>query len=150
SWPLRWIAGWAATKALLEVAGVLGLASLAASARHPAILYLHVELVGFVTGGLLLVTSARGKRSSAFHWSHHLGLAVMVLGLGLTSLVAMGMLPTAGWMILSLWLALAGGVAILLAGLGFAITGPHREAATVRAHGVQVASRRAAAQGQGD
>ncbi len=149
-WPLRWLSGWAATKAVLDVAGVLGLASLAASARHPAILYLHVELVGFVTGGLLLVTSARGRGSLALHWGHHLGLAVMVLGLGLTSLVAMGLLPPEGWMRLSLWLAVAGGAAILLAGLGFAIAGPRREAATLRAHGVQVASRRAAAQGQGD
>ncbi len=119
---LRWLAVWFALKLGMEAAGALGLAAWAVRQRHPSILFLHVVLLGFVTGGLLLLVLPRLGRSLAPALTlHHLGLAGMSLGLGLTSLAGLGLpaLVRPG-----LVLAAAGGGGIVLACVGFTLGAP--------------------------
>ena len=89
---LRMTCVWLAFKLAMEVGGALGLSSMAAAVRQPVILYLHVELVGFVTLALLVPVCAALRRplSVTALWLHTGGLAVMVAGLGLASLALLG------------------------------------------------------------
>lgn len=109
-----------ALEALLEAAGALGLAEAAARARHPAILYLHVELLGVITAGLLfLVRQKLGRTSASPLLLHQAGVGVMALGLGLAGAPAM-----LGWqtpVVAGLWAAAAGGVLVVGAGLWVAV-----------------------------
>jgi len=116
---LRWLAVWFVLKLGMEAAGALGLAAWAVRMRHPTILFLHVVLLGFITGGLLLLVLPRlGRRPGPALTLHHLGLAGMSAGLGLTSLAGLGLpaLVRPG-----LVLAAAGGGGIVLACLGFTL-----------------------------
>lgn len=86
SWALRSLALALTLKALMELTGALGFAEAAARARHPAILYLHVVLVGFVSGALVVLLRARFARApGAGYWLHQAGLAVMAIGLLLSA-----------------------------------------------------------------
>lgn len=124
---LRWIAVWMGLTATLEAAGALGMAELAVASRHWAVLYLHVLLVGVVSGLLLLllapaVAGAIGRRL------HHGGLVVMAVGLGLAGLPVLGgvdpWIPRVG-----LVLALVGGVGPFAAGIAaWALVGKGRTA----------------------
>lgn len=81
-----WLAFWYGLKTLLELGGALGLSHVAVATRHPAILYLHVFLLGFVTLALLLPVLAELKRPLGATLSvHNAGLVVMTLGLGVLS-----------------------------------------------------------------
>ncbi|MCP3142057.1 hypothetical protein [Pyxidicoccus xibeiensis] len=116
---LRWLAVWFVLKLGMEGAGALGLAAWAVRARHPTILFLHVVLLGVITGGLLLLVLPRlGRSLSPALTLHHLGLAGMSTGLALTSLAGLGLpaLVRPG-----LLLAAAGGGGIVLACLGFTL-----------------------------
>lgn len=116
---LRWLAVWFVLKLGMEGAGALGLAAWAVRMRHPTILFLHVVLLGFITGGLLLLVLPRlGRRWAPALTLHHLGLVGMSAGLGLTSLAGLGLpaLVRPG-----LVLAAAGGGGIVLACLGFTL-----------------------------
>lgn len=79
---LRLLAVLFGAKAVMEGAGGLGLAELAAQLRHPAIAYLHVVLVGFVSGALVLLLRSRfGRAAGQGFWWHQAGLGVMCVGL---------------------------------------------------------------------
>ncbi len=122
---LQWVALWFLLKVLMEGAGGLGLAELATRLRHPAILFLHVLLLGVVSGGLLLpLLLQMGRRPLprlGLHL-HHGGLAVMSAGLGLSAAAPAGWLP-GGTLLLraGLLLAAAGGAGTVLAGGSFAL-----------------------------
>ncbi len=125
---LRMAAVWLALKLAMEVGGSLGLSSMAASLRQPVILYLHVELVGFVTLALLVPVAAALRRTLPAWalWAHTLGLAVMAAGLGLTSLLLLGLIgPVAALRPLEVlvpWamhLSALGGAGIVAASFGF-------------------------------
>ena len=84
-------AAWA-LKALLEVAGALGLAESAVAARHPAMLYVHLELLGIVTAGLFfLMRKSMGTSSTTPLWAHQGGVLVMLTGLGLSGAHRLGL-----------------------------------------------------------
>lgn len=112
------VVAWLA-KTAMEAAGAFGLAELATAARHPAILYLHVELLGVVTAGLLfLLLDALGKPAVGSVLLHQAGVAVMAAGLGVASLG-----PVLGWSVPAgpgLWAAVAGGAVVVTAGLSVA------------------------------
>lgn len=111
---LRWLAIWFGLQAAMEAAGALGLAEVALRSRHLAIAYLHVLLVGFVSGALALaLLAARGAAPGVAAWWHNLGLAAMVAGLGAAGGGVVGLDAVAAP---GLWLAAAGGLAIAIGG----------------------------------
>lgn len=119
--PLRLLAGWGALQGALSAAGVAGLAGEAVAQRHPAILFLHVLLVGSVTlglaGPLLDALGRPARRGLALHTA---GLAAMVAGLGALSAAGFGLLPGAlvGPAVRGgLLLATLSGVPLVLAGV---------------------------------
>lgn len=115
---LRWLAFWFGLQALLEAAGALGLAAPAVQSRHLAIAYLHVLLVGFVSGGLALALLAgAGVRAGAAARWHNLGMAVMGLGL---ALAGGGVFGFGGAARPGLWLAALGGAAVVVGAFAFA------------------------------
>lgn len=120
---LRWVACWFLLKVLMEGAGGLGMAELATRLRHPAILFLHVLLLGVVSGGLLLPLLLQlGRRPLPGVHLHHGGLALMSAGLALTSAVGAGWLPGGALLVhAGLLLAAVGGGGIVLAGVRFAV-----------------------------
>jgi hypothetical protein len=111
---LRGMAAWVTLQVVLEGAGALVGTDVVAF-RTPVVLFLHVALVGVVTTGLALALFAGRARLVA----HHVGLAVMVVGLGLSSAPAVG-LPAA-WLGPGQWLSLAGGAIIAAAGLAWLV-----------------------------
>ncbi len=114
---VRTLAAVWAFKAALELLGAFGLAETAAAARHPAVLYLHVMLLGVVTASLLLLSRASLRLESPWvvH-AHQGGVAVMTLGLGLASGPAF--FPSLGLpLVAGLWVATAGGFAVVLVGV---------------------------------
>jgi hypothetical protein len=114
---IRSLAGWYALKVSMEGAGAFGLAAWAAQARHPAILYLHVMLVGFVSLGLMIPVLERlGRPLGRGLWLHNLGLLIMAGGLALLGAGVTG-LPLATSLIpFGYQLAALGAVPLVLAG----------------------------------
>ncbi len=111
-WPV-W--GWWALLTGLGVLGAFGWAEAATRARHPAILYLHVELLGVVSAALLALVRARREGARPVPLLvHHSGVAVMTLGLALAGAPALfGLdLPVS----VGLWLATLGGALVVSAG----------------------------------
>ncbi|MBF5045733.1 hypothetical protein FGE12_25220 [Aggregicoccus sp. 17bor-14] len=119
---LRWVALWALLEGGMEAAGALGLSEWATRLHHPAILYLHVLLLGVVTGGLLLPLLLQlGRRPGALHL-HHAGLALMAAGLALTGAGMQGLLGFGTQLLRAgLVLAAAGGAGVVLAGFALAL-----------------------------
>jgi hypothetical protein len=114
----RWLAAWYALKVVMEAAGALGLATWAARARQPTLLYLHVLLVGFVSLGLLVPLLARLERPLARGLMlHNGGLLLMAGGLGLLGAGAGGLSWAAPWLPRGYLLAAAGAAPLVLAGV---------------------------------
>lgn len=106
---------WWALLVGLGVLGAFGWAEAATRARHPAILYLHVELLGVVSASLLFLVRARRRLASpAPLLVHHSGVAVMVLGLAVAGAPALWNVSVS--ITLGLWLAALGGALVVLAG----------------------------------
>ncbi len=121
-------ATWLVAKLVMEAVGASGLVPHAAALRHPVILYLHVELVGFITCALFIpLLSALRRPFGAGLWLHSGGLAVMALGLGLLTGALLGVPGLAATFRPALWLAAAGGAGIVLAGVVYLL--PLRRAA---------------------
>lgn len=117
---LRWLAVWYALKAGMELSGAFGLAETAVRLRQPAILYLHVLLLGFVTLALVVLTLRALQRPLALGLAlHNLGLAVMSAGLGLATVA--GWWPDAFGTLLprALFIATVGGVALVAAAIAW-------------------------------
>lgn len=117
---LRTLAALWAFKAAMEAAGAFGLAEAATAARHPAILYLHVLLLGVVSASLLLLSRAALGLGPRLVHLHQAGVALMTVGLalaGLPSLVPALALPV----VTGLMLAAAGGMAVVLVGATAAV-----------------------------
>ncbi|NMO15939.1 hypothetical protein, partial [Pyxidicoccus fallax] len=114
----RWLSLWYALKVVMEAAGALGLATWAARARQPALLYLHVMLVGFVSLGLLVPLLSRLGRPLARGLAlHNGGLLLMASGLGLLGAGAGGLSWAATWLPHGYRLAALGAVLLVLAGV---------------------------------
>lgn len=116
-----WLAFWYGLKTAMEVGGAAGLSSVAVSTRHPAVLYLHVFLLGFVTVALLLPVLHELKRPLGHAFAvHNVGLFVMVAGLGMLSGPPFGFT----WLVAHFWLAFLvaalGGAIVLVAGVVWA------------------------------
>lgn len=128
---IRLIALWSFAQALGELAGASGLSAWATTLRHPAVIYLHVMLVGVATSLLLLLVARTVRAALPRSSLHHGGLALMCAGLGCATAplvmpaLSMG-LSTAG-----LWLAFAGALAMVLgaAEFGWQIAAGTRSAA---------------------
>ncbi len=117
-WAIRSLAGWYVLKVGMEASGAFGLAGWAAQARQPAILYLHVMLVGFVSLGLMIPLLHRlGRRVERGLWLHNAGLLIMAGGLALLGAGVAG-IPIASSLIpLGYQLAAVGAVPLVLAGV---------------------------------
>ena len=111
-------AGWLGLKLLMEGVGATGLVPHAAALRHPVILYLHVELVGFITTALFIPLLSMLRRPfGAGLWLHTGGLAVMAFGLALLSGAMMGIPLLSATFVPALWLSAIGGAGIVAAGV---------------------------------
>jgi hypothetical protein len=120
----RCLAGWYALKVMMEAAGALGLATWAARARQPTLLYLHVLLVGFVSLGLLVPLLKRlGRPLSRGLLLHNTGLLGMAGGLALLGAGTGGLAWAAPWLAHGYPLAAMGAVSIVLAGLLWLVPG---------------------------
>lgn len=112
-----WLGFWYGAKTAMEVAGAAGLSSIAVSTRHPAVLYLHVFLLGFVTVALLLPVLHELKRPLGRAFAgHNVGLLIMVAGLAMLSGPPFG----ATWLVphlrLAFFIAAVGGAIVLVSG----------------------------------
>jgi len=107
----RTLAMWFAAATLLGAAAVPGLSTPAVAARQPVVMYLHILLLGFVTGALIAIGAAANRTPLTMWWVHHGGLAIMSLGLGMASLATMGA-AAASLLMPGLWIAVAGGLII--------------------------------------
>ena len=115
---IRSLAGWYALKLGMEASGAFGLAAWAAQARHPAILYLHVMLVGFVSLGLMIPLLDRlGRPLGHGLWLHNSGLLIMAAGLALLGAGVTGVPIAASLILPGYQLAALGAVPLVLAGL---------------------------------
>ena len=120
----RCLAGWYALKVMMEAAGALGLATWAARARQPTLLYLHVLLVGFVSLGLLVPLLKRlGRPLSRGLLLHNTGLLGMAGGLALLGAGTGGLAWAAPWLAHGYLVAAMGAVPIVLAGLLWLVPG---------------------------
>lgn len=124
--PLRsamaWLALWYGLKTAMEAAGAMGLSDLSVAARHPAILFLHVFLLGFVTFALMLPVLHHLKRPLG--WSlhgHNVGLAVLAAGLAMLSGPAFGQLWLVKWVPTGYLVAALGGALTFVAGCWWAM-----------------------------
>lgn len=114
--PVRFLLGVWLAKASMELTGAFGFSEIATSLRHPAILYLHVLLLGFVSGAIILLIRVRaGRVAGAGFWAHQAGMGLMTLGLGLTSLPLLIPSVNIGLMHVGLVLATIAGAVIVLA-----------------------------------
>lgn len=124
-----WLALWYALKTAMEAAGAFGLSDRAVAARHPAILYLHVFLLGFVTLALLLpVLHELGRAPGRLVFFHCGGIVVLAVGLVILGGPTFGITAFGPWLMTGFRLAAFGGVLSYLAGWGWAW--PRRGAAT--------------------
>jgi hypothetical protein len=113
---LRTLAVMWALKAAMEALGALGFAETATQARHPAILYLHLTLLGVISAGLVfLLRHQLGLPSLGPLHLHQGGVALMVLGLAVAGLPAVMDSPLS--VVTGLWLAAAGGAVVVGAGV---------------------------------
>ena len=131
----RCLAVWYALKVGMEVAGGLGLATWAARARQPTLLYLHVLLVGFVSLGLLIPLLTRlGRPLARGLMLHNVGLLLMAGGLALLGAGAGGIAWAAAWLPRGYTLAAVGAAPLVLAGVLWLwpATKPRRETAGSR------------------
>jgi hypothetical protein len=120
----RCLAGWYALKVMMEAGGALGLATWAARARQPALLYLHVLLVGFVSLGLLVPLLSRlGRPLARGLLLHNTGLGVMAGGLALLGAGTGGLAWAAPWLPRGYLIAAMGAVPLVLAGLLWLVPG---------------------------
>jgi hypothetical protein len=102
---------WAA-KSIFEVGAALGFAPLAATSRQAVVMQLHLILLGVVSTSLLLLVRERLGRATGPGLVLHLaGVAVMCSGLLLAALAGFTALQLAP---MGLWLAFAGGAAVVL------------------------------------
>lgn len=117
---LRWLGLWLALSAAGSLAGALGMSDLAIRSRHLAILYLHIELVGFLSFGLMtLIAWITQKPFALSSKVHNLGLLVMAAGLLSASVPWLGgsQSPLFAWA--GARIAAWGGAMIFLAGVGY-------------------------------
>lgn len=119
---MAWLAIWYGLKTAMEAGGALGLSDVSVAARHPAILYLHVFLLGFVTLALMLPVLHHLKRPLgwALH-GHNVGLAVLAAGLAMLSGPAFGMLWLVPWVPTGFLVAALGGALTFAAGCHWAM-----------------------------
>jgi hypothetical protein len=132
----RWLAAWYSLKVTMEVTGALGFAGVAAQARQPVILYLHVMLLGFVSLGLLVPLLDRlGRPIERGLWLHNLGLVVMAGGLAMLGSGALPVRGLAALQPLGYGVAAVGAVPIVLAAILWLLPGPlvARQATVVQA-----------------
>lgn len=112
-WTWRLVAVWFALAASgTALVAVFGTAALTAGGRQSIVIYLHVLLVGFVTTSLFALLPIRPVPARLLGF-HGVALGVMLAGMAIAAL---------GSVQGGLWLAVAGGTALWIAGLAWTIS----------------------------
>lgn len=121
---LRWLGGWYLLKVAMETGGALGLADVAVAARQPALIYLHVVLLGFVTQAVLLPLRHELRRPLGQGLNAlNAGLAVMLAGLAVVGAPFLGLPALAQWMTAGFVVAALGGGVAFVAGASWLLPG---------------------------